>query len=228
MIRQTHKNEGGFSVLELMLVVGVVGVLGVIALPQMVKQRRLMRSAAVTREIMTSLRYARQLAMSQHGAAPIGTLKRVAFTFQYDDTTKQIKIIGPIAAGPAALIDANYPNNSGSSVISTISLTQGGLPASEIRYGIPQSADLPSGSPAIPTGALGDGVYQTSLTNSKLNVTFQPDGSVMDSTGNPLDRALFIFNGSAANGTAAAVSVLGTSGRIKIWRYSRGSNSYVE
>ena len=49
----------------------------------MISQRRLLRSTAVAREIMTQMRYARQLAMSE----------RQSVTFRYDDTTKQITII---------------------------------------------------------------------------------------------------------------------------------------
>jgi hypothetical protein len=59
-------------------------------------------------------------------------------------------------------------------------------------------------------------------------VTFQPDGSVIDLNGNPIGMALFIYNNRAARGTASAISVVGASGRIKIWRYDGNANAYVE
>src|SRR3954471_678178 len=132
-----RRSAGGFSMVELVVVAGLATILTAIAIPQMISQRRLTRSVALTREVMTQLRYARQLAMSQSGATPSGALRRVAFTFQYDDTLKQIKIIGPIPAGTAALVDASYPSNTGSSVVTTVSLAQGGIAVAHISSGIP-------------------------------------------------------------------------------------------
>jgi len=207
-----NRRQAGFSIVELVVVAGLATILTAIAIPQMISQRRLTRSVAITREVLTQMRYARQLAMSQSGATPSGTLRRVAFTFQYDDTTKQIKVIGPIPAGTAALIDAGYPSNAGSSVINTTSLAQGGIATTHISSGIP------TGMVSSPTAV--DGINGVNLAGGKLNVTFQPDGSVIDSSGNPVDKALFIYNNQASQATASAITVRGSSGRVKIWRYT--------
>jgi hypothetical protein len=61
-----------------------------------------------------------------------------------------------------------------------------------------------------------------------VNITFQPDGSVIDANGNPVNRALFIYNTQAPTDTAAAISVLGAAGRVKLWRYKSNVNKYVE
>jgi Tfp pilus assembly protein FimT len=220
--------ESGASLMEMLLVLAIAGILTAIAVPQMLAHRRLVRSAGLNREIATTLRLARQMAMSQYGATPTGALARVAFTFQYDNATKEIRIIGPIPAGTTALADPNYPNNTGSSVVHVSLLTQGGVPATEIRYGIPTAADLPAGAPTIPTGPLGDGVSMTSLSGGKLNVTFQPDGSVINTSNAPVNRALYFFNRKAAQDTASAISVLGSSGRVKVWRYGSNANAYAE
>lgn len=213
------KPNSGFSLIELVAVVAVASILTAVAIPNMISQRRLIRSVGVTREVSAQLRYTRQLAMSQ----------RRAFTFNYDDSVKVIKIIGPIPVGALALVPATgYPNNAGSRVISTVALTEGGLSASEIIYGIPSAADLPSGAPVIPTGALYDGISKTPLTSNKLNITFQPDGSVIDSTGSLVNRAMFLFNKKAAQATASAISVMGSSGRVKVWRYTSNGNKYAE
>ncbi len=131
-------------------------------------------------------------------------------------------------------------------VVSTVSLAQGGLLAAEVTYGIPTtSTGLPPGASPIPTGPLGDGISMTALdNNNKLNITFQADGSVINpagiptgptppagiavSQGIPMDQAMFVFNNKAAQGTAAAISVLGASGRIKVWRYNVNVNRYEE
>jgi Tfp pilus assembly protein FimT len=165
------------------------------------------------------MRYTRQLALS----------RRAAFTLQYNNTTKQIKVIGPIPSGTAALADATYPNNPGSTAILTIPLTQSGLSPAELIEGIPTtSTGLPAGSPTIPTGALGDGISKSSLSSGILNITFQPDGSVIDATNAFSNKALFFFNNKAAAETATAISVIGASGRIKIWRYNSSGNNYAE
>ena len=195
-----------------MTVLSIVAILSAVAIPQMIAQRRLTRSNALAREIAVQMRYARQLAMSQ----------RQAFTFSYDNTNKQVIIIDNNASGTAVMLDGAYPNTAGSSILRTIPLTQGGLAASEITYGTP--AALPVGA----QGALADGVSRTALANSRINITFQPDGSVIDGAGNPANSGLFIYNSSVPTATAAAISVLGSSGRVKIWRYTSGVNLYAE
>jgi len=213
-----RRKASGFSVVELMIVLAVGGILSAIAIPQMIASRRLTRSTAVTREIMTQLRLARQLAMSRRGA----------YTFVYDYTAKDLKVIGPIPTGVIALADPTYPNNLGSSTLAVSSLSQQGLYGDDIKYGIPTAADLPVGAPTIPTGALADGVSITPLVSNKLCITFQPDGSVIDTTANPTSKAMFFFNNKAPLDTSSAISVLGASGRIKVWRYNPNANIYAE
>jgi Tfp pilus assembly protein FimT len=217
MMKKTTSNPWqsgrGFTVTELVVVVGIVVVLSAVAIPQMIGQRRLMRSAGIVREIVAQLRYTRQQAMSQ----------RQAFTFQYDDANKRIVIIDHNASGTAVLLDATYPSTAGSTVVRTTSLTQGGLASSELAYGIPASL------PTTAQGALPDGVSRTNLTgNNTVNITFQPDGSVIDVNGNPVDRAVFLFNSRAPQDTAAAISVMGSAGRVKIWRFDANANKYAE
>jgi type II secretory pathway pseudopilin PulG len=231
---ETERSRGGFSLLEALIVVTIGLLLTAIAVPQMLTQRRLLRSTAVNREISAQLRFARQLAMSQ----------RQSVTFQYDDAAakKQITIINHnnnLSLTPscnlsktAILVASGFPNTACSTVVTTYPLTQGGLPAAEITYGIPAGSQLPTGAPVIPVTKLDDNIVMTPLTpagaGGKLNITFQADGSVIDTTGFPLDRALYFFNSVAAQGTASAISVAGASGRVKVWRYNLSGNNYVE
>jgi Tfp pilus assembly protein FimT len=180
-----------------------------IAIPQLISQRRLLRSAGVAREIVTQLRFARQQAMTQ----------RQAFTFEYDNVNKQIRVIDHNASGSALLTDGAFPMTAGSRVIVTSPLTVGGLSDAEVTYGIPSG---------FPNAALADGVSKTDLTNGFVRLTFQPDGSVVDATGNPVDRAIFLYDNKTPKETATAISVIGSAGRIKVWKYAPSTNAYAE
>jgi Tfp pilus assembly protein FimT len=193
----------------MLIVIALIGVVTSIALPQYIAQRRLSRSVGITREIQTQLRLTRQLAMSE----------RQAFTFLYNNATKQISIIDHNSNPGAALLNnPSYPNTAGSVVLSTTPLVEAAV-AAEITYGL---------APGAPNVALTDGIAMTPLFNGSFTVTFQPDGSVIDGAGNPQGRAMFLFNNRAASITASAISIMGASGRAKIWRYNAGANLYAE
>jgi hypothetical protein len=150
--------------------------------------------------------------------------ERQAFTFSYDNDAKTITIIDhnndgtDPNSGKAVLTAGGYPSTAGSTVFSSYSLGTEGLVAGDIMYGIP------TGLPTTASDPLTDGVSMTALVSNKLNITFQRDGSVISSLGtasdrNPQDIALYVYNAKAPAATASAISVLGASGRVKIWRY---------
>lgn len=215
-----RNRESGRTIIEALTVVAIAGVLTAVAIPQLISSRRLVRSAALPREIVTQLRYTKQQAMSQ----------RQAFTFQYDDATKTIRIIdhnnneNPNAAcnvsGAAIVADSNYPNTPCSNVALTVPLTgRIVLPSAELSFGVP---------PGVGVTNLSDNTSPTPLAGGKLNVTFQPNGTIIDGAGNFANKTLFFYNNKAARETAAAISVLGASGRIKLWRFNSSANQYAE
>jgi prepilin-type N-terminal cleavage/methylation domain-containing protein len=216
-----NKNSRGYSLIEVLVVCAVVGIITAVAIPQVVSQRRLLRSVQMTRQIATQVRYARQYAMSQHNVV----------TFQYDDTNKRIRIIDHNNYQPGnatcnlaskdVLVAAGYPMTVCAVVALTVPLAQEGISSAELTYGIPTS-------PALPTGALGDGISKTNLLNSAINISFTPEGRVLDANSDPVNTAMYFFNSSKPEATASAISVLGASGRVKIWRYSSSAGIYAE
>lgn len=189
--------QKGFSIPELVVVLLVVAILLVLAMPQIISSRRLFRFSGFQRQLSTSLREARQEAMSQ----------RKPVTFRYDNTSKYIITYG---GDFGALGDAKNV---------VIPLTGSGVEIDDVKYGRPTG---------VPTAALSDTTNLTSLSSNAIEITFQPDGSIIDASNNPQNQALFFYHDKYRLDTAFAVSILGAGGRIKVWRYSRGVNSYVE
>jgi Tfp pilus assembly protein FimT len=211
--------EAGRSLVETLMVVTIAAILISVAVPQMLSARRLLRANSMAREIATQLRFARQQAMTQ----------RQSFTFQYDNAAKMAKIFdhnnsnNANAAcnmtGVQVLTTSGYPNTACTTIVTTVPVATGTF-ASELMYGIPSG---------ITNTTLDDGNTLTALSGTGLvNITFQPDGTVIDNTGGFTTATLFFYNSQVPTQTASAISVLGTAGRIKIWRYSTSAGKFAE
>ncbi len=133
--------------------------------------------------------------------------QRRPITLRYDDANKRLITYG------GSFGDLGDANNK------IIALSGSGLSPNEIRYGRPNG---------VPTSALGDTTNMTEIAQSKVDITFQTDGSVIDASNNPQNNALFFYHSTYNKDAAFAVSILGTGGRIKVWRYSKAVNAYVE
>jgi prepilin-type N-terminal cleavage/methylation domain-containing protein len=231
--KKFQRSQRGVSLVETLLVLVIIVVVSAMAMPQLIGMRRRQRMASIPSEIQAQLRLARQEAMSQ----------RQTITFRYDDTLKQISIINHmerddddthnplhyrgITFNPTTGTMVKLPGNTEASadttadvVIRTVSLISSGVTSAELVYG------RPTGVAAV---VLGDGVDLTALpATSQINITFQPDGTVVDANGNPLNRSLFFYNTTYDKDSAFAISVLGAAGRVKVWRYNTNVNLYVE
>lgn len=133
--------------------------------------------------------------------------QRKAITFRYDNVNKTMIVYG---GNFGALGDGRNP---------IMPMSGDGLTTDEIVYGRPAGA---------PISALGDGSNITDLSNNFVDVQFQPDGSVINSSNVPQNKALFFYDPKMPADSSFAVSVLGAGGRVKIWRYSSGVSAYVE
>ena len=149
----------------------------------------------------------RQINSSLNEARQNAMSQRKAITFRYDDANKRIIIYGGTfgALGEAKNQKTDFANS--------------GLLLSEIIYGRPAG---------VAAAALGDSSNMTALAAGVVDITFQPDGSVLDASNNPVNKALFFYDAKSKKDTAFAISVLGAGGRTKVWRYSKGVNAYVE
>ena len=212
------RSQSGRSVIETLAVIAITSLLTAMAIPQLINARRLVRSGALPREIATQLRFTRQQAMTQ----------RQAFTFQYDNSTKTIKIFdhnnndyaGCNMTTAQVMATSGYPNTSCSTTVLTVPLATGSLAPADLSYGIPSGINANT--------ALDDGNTMTALSGTVVNITFQPDGTAITSTGAYSKATLFFYNSQIPSQTAVAISVLGAAGRIKVWRYSTSASKYAE
>jgi prepilin-type N-terminal cleavage/methylation domain-containing protein len=133
--------------------------------------------------------------------------QRKAITARYNDSQKEIIVYG----GSYGTV-----NDSKNKIEQ---LYGSGIGKEEIVYGRPTGTS---------TDALGDGTNMAALAGGMMEITFQPDGTVLDASGNPENKTLFFYHKKNAKEMAFAISILGAGGRVKIWRYSRGVNKYVE
>lgn len=216
------KNCRGFSLIELMIVIATIVVISAIAIPGLNNSRRLLVSAGLPREILTLLRYTRQQAISQ----------MTVHTLRFDNITKVITITNNRETGvtydPTLDIMVRLPGNTAATanavadtVVEQYALTKSGIFASDIMIGTPSVQAI------VP---LGDGVnvVMPTVATNQIVITFQPDGSVVDALNRPLNRSLFIYNRQIPNQSAFALSVLGATGRAKMWRYDSSAKTYFE
>lgn len=133
--------------------------------------------------------------------------QRTAITFRYDDTNKSLILFGGKFG-----VAGNAQNQ-------VHELSGNGVQLDNIVYGRPSGAT---------TAALGDATNLTNLSTGKIDITFQTDGSIVDASNNPQNKALFFYDAQSPSESAFAVSLLGAGGRAKLWRYSSNVNMYVE
>ena len=149
----------------------------------------------------------RQAATTLNAARQEAMSQRKPITFHYSNTDKKIVVHG----GKFGVL--------GDAKNQSFELSGSGLAAGDIIYGRPNGAT---------TAALADTSNLTALVADAVNITFQPDGSVVDAADNPQNNALFFYIRIYPNDMAFAISVLSAGGRVKIWRYNQNTNSYVE
>jgi len=149
----------------------------------------------------------RQVATSLTEARQEAMSQKTPITFRYDDAAKKIMIHGGKFGA------------SGDARNRTVELTGTGLEFDEIAYGRPSGAL---------TSALSDTSNITPLVSGAVAITFQSDGSVIDAANNPQNNAVFFYNVNYPSDMAFAISVLGAGGRVKIWRYNKNIQLYVE
>jgi len=74
--------------------------------------------------------------------------------------------------------------------------------------------------PAPDNNGNGQSVNFPNCAGLPCTITFQSDGSVVDGNGNPINGTVFIGKNGGQNSTARAVALLGSTGKMKGYRYN--------
>ncbi len=164
------KRNRGFTLIETLVVILMSMTLMAISIFQLQPAMQLFRSRAATDQVKSTLRQARELAISER--------RSVVVQFVGSNTIQLFQVVEP-----ANTIASNTPDGFG--IPSTGGIEFGGI----------------SGGPT--TG-----------------MQFQSDGTFTDGSGNPINGTVFLGSPSA-NSSAGAVTVLGNTGRVRRYYYSR-------
>jgi Tfp pilus assembly protein FimT len=149
----------------------------------------------------------KQIVLSLNEARQEAIQQGIAITFRYDDADKTITTYG---GNFGALNDVRNR---------LVNLSDFGLERNYIAYGSLNGTAL---------SALSDSSSLAPLTDNSVEVIFQPNGSVIDEADAVRNQALFFYYKKYPKDAAFAVSVVGETGRVKVFDYVKNIRDYVE
>lgn len=160
-----------------------------------------------TRELRVFSEFQQKLVGAMNDARNQAMNQKRPVTFRYEDASKRAVLWGG-GFGPYG-----GPKNK------SIDLSVEGLQFGDVRYGQPEGVSV---------DRLADTSRALRLEKGAVEITFQPDGTLVDESGFPMSRAIFFYHDKYRIDSAFAISVLGGSGRIKAWRYRTSAETYLE
>lgn len=191
------KRESGFSLVELCVVIGIAMIVAVMAIVGIQPALQNAKYDAAMRELVTQLRQAREYAIANR--------RYVALTFPTVGSRPQVVMtqMNTLTPGAGAL----------NPVISTVTIEG---PGTYLVY--PTMPDTPDGY-----GKSGPICFEGLSGGPVGGMLFQSDGELIDGiTFLPINGTVFMAAAGQPT-TARAVTVLGTTGRIRGWKSSGAS-----
>jgi prepilin-type N-terminal cleavage/methylation domain-containing protein len=197
-VRATNKREQGFTLLESLIVVGIMGVLTAMAVIGSRGSMQTYRANAALDTVSSQMRLARQISISQRRWVQI-TVDQVNNTISYQiqppNTAGTTEVAGPVVTVPLP------PQTS--------FMLEAGVPDTPMVFG--------NNAP----------VYIGNLSGGPAGMCFTPTGTFSDGThNNPINGTLFVGMANQPS-TARAVTIMGSTGRIRPYTYT-GNSTWVE
>jgi prepilin-type N-terminal cleavage/methylation domain-containing protein len=185
-------NDRGYSLVEMMMAVGIMGVLSGMAVAQLTTTRSNLRGDAAMRVVLSTLNSAKQMAIAQR------RYMRVTF----DTSNTQI-----------SLIREDSPTTT--TTLSVVIFE--GNAKFQLLAGLPDTPDaFGNTAPTAFTNSV-NGTF-ASATGSTSVIKFAPDGTLVDWNGNATNGSVFTAIPNA-NPSARAVTIMGTTGRVRGFKW---------
>jgi prepilin-type N-terminal cleavage/methylation domain-containing protein len=185
--------DGGFTLLELMLVVGITGVISAIAMVQIGSTNASMKGDGAMRVVVSQLNQAREMSITQR------RYMRVTF----DTVANTVSVTREEVTGGTTTTLSTIPFEGGA-----VFMLTSGLPDSPDAFGKATSTSFTSG----------EGTF-ASATGSTSVAKFAPDGTLVDWNGQSTNGTVFTALATSKL-SARAVTVLGSTGRIRAYRWN--------
>ena len=178
--RPCFRSQRGFSLIEVMLVVGIMGVVAGMAAFQFATARPAIKGDGAMRIVISQIRMARELAITQR------RYMRLSFS-----TPNLIQVLREEVPGPATTVVSS-------------AYIEGGVAYGTVT-GVGDTPDAFGQGGAIDFGVV-------------TNVKFTPDGTLDNQDGATSNGSIFLAIPTITR-SARAVTVLGSTGRIRGYRW---------
>jgi Tfp pilus assembly major pilin PilA len=202
---ESVKCEIGFSVVELLVVLGIIALLSAISLPYIINYKKAYKSEDQAIKVIDIMREANQLAIT----------RRRTMRIEIDLTDNALLLIDD-GSSPDMLIK-KVP------LESTTDVRMDACPTSIAKPNPPNYADI-----TFATDTIGHNVGTTSVTAHNVwAARFKSDGSVTNVSDIPLSATIYVWPPASAGSAAArssvevrAITLFGGSGALRYWKYS--------
>jgi type II secretory pathway pseudopilin PulG len=201
VMKKQNRREAGFSLLETMIVIGIMMAIAAMAMLQSFGSIENYRANAAMDTIISQLRVARQLAISQR--------RNVQITFNAASIPNSITYT--VLANPG---DSYVPAPVTVPIAPQVNFT-----------GVTGEPDTPM---AFGTCGSSFGVCIAGVTGGPPTMQFTAVGQFTDSTGvNTINGTVFMALPGQLP-TARAVTIMGSTGRVRSYNYIGGSSGWIE
>jgi type II secretory pathway pseudopilin PulG len=205
--QKTHTAIRGFSIVEILVVIGIIMILVGVAIPSIMSTLKEARARAAAEQVVSMMRRAHEIAIDRRHVVvltftPAGGGNPAKVTF----LEEQRNVGPPVTFTPAPVVNTPNPETAT-------------LPT-DMDFILPPT--VPTTSPdalGTPTSATDFG-YSPTVGGSGLNqMYFQADGTVLRDSPTGAVASGVIYMGRPNEQLASrAVSILGQTGRVKAWR----------
>lgn len=198
MLKRGGRNgQRGFSMIELVVVVSIILIVTAISITQLKPNLQNARIDAAMREVLETFRQAREFAIANR--------RYVQVTFPANNQV-QITQLNTLTAGAGGI----------NPILDTVTLAP---PLTFTLDGMPDTPDAYGNASAI--------VFESVANGPVGGMVFQSDGEFLDgATFLPINGTVFLGI-TGQQSTARAVTVLGTTGRVRGWK-SNGATVWYQ